>query len=581
MRRLPFVVALAVGLGLAAAPLAFQMFDRAPKGAVMLDEFRPFMTEERIGNFQRYMVEIDEAVDESDTRLRPFLAQQAGIDDAEFETRFSSFNQFAEEWPAIDADMTDLLDTVDASIDNYEAVDALPPFTLFAWFFVIPGLLIAGVAVVALVAPGRRRVLRWVLVGLGIALIAAPFAFQMFTRAPKGGEMMDDFETLMTRERVQTIQGYFSSMSVGEGGIRLGLVPAAEQEGGLTAAEFDEQFPAVSRLGNDWITIINDMTPMIGAMSDNVDNYDAIAALPPFPLFPFFFVLPGAIVAGVALGVGRTRRRTPSDQDRAPRTSDRLRSPEPERKPVMSSHALRRLVPALLAVTLVAAACDDDNGGSSSDNNESESASATGGAEELVGTFELDPGECDAGGLTGGSYLQLVLPGGSVEDGPFFENPDSACDVKGYTIVSPGTDGGLVTGEFQPHPEPPFDATGNSLAEGIIEPQSFTAIAFSVSSNETDPQTGDETTAPSITFEDSELTGDVSAIAASWNNEFFNQGSPKPDGSAPGLTSPVTGTYDPDTGEFVLEWSSQIVGGPVNDITGIWHLEGTFEPSDN
>ncbi len=309
MRRWPFVVALGVGLGLAAAPAAFQMFSRAPKGAVMLDEFRPFMTPPRIDGFQGYMTEIDDAVDESNAELRPFLAQQAGIDGVEFETRFASFNTFAEQWPGIDDDMTDLLDRVEASIDNYEAVDALPPFTLFPWFFVIPGLLIAGVATVALFRPPRRGALRWALVGLGVALVAAPFAFQMFTRAPKGGEMMNEFETLMTRERVQTVQGYFGAMSVGEGGIRLGLVPAAQQDGGLTASQFADRFPAVSALSADWVGIINDMTPMIGAMSDNVDNYEAIHALPPFPLFPFFFVLPGLIVAGVALFAARSRTR--------------------------------------------------------------------------------------------------------------------------------------------------------------------------------------------------------------------------------------------------------------------------------
>ncbi len=42
-------------------------------------------------------------------------------------------------------------------------------------------------------------------------------------------------------------------------------------------------------------------------------------------------------------------------------------------------------------------------------------------------------------------------------------------------------------------------------------------------------------------------------------------------------TSPVTGAYDAETGAFVLEWSSQIVGGPFNDFTGVWPLEGTFE----
>ena len=55
--------------------------------------------------------------------------------------------------------------------------------------------------------------------------------------------------------------------------------------------------------------ILNDMTPMIGAMSDNVANYQAIASLPPFPLFPWFFVLPGVLVAGLALAGGVSRPR--------------------------------------------------------------------------------------------------------------------------------------------------------------------------------------------------------------------------------------------------------------------------------
>ena len=40
---------------------------------------------------------------------------------------------------------------------------------------------------------------------------------------------------------------------------------------------------------------------MIGAMSDNVDNYQAISGLPAFGLFPWFFVLPGLLIAGLAL----------------------------------------------------------------------------------------------------------------------------------------------------------------------------------------------------------------------------------------------------------------------------------------
>ena len=52
------------------------------------------------------------------------------------------------------------------------------------------------------------------------------------------------------------------------------------------------------------------MTPMIGAMSDNVANYRAVASLPSFPLFPWFFVIPGVLVAVLALAAGTRRTET-------------------------------------------------------------------------------------------------------------------------------------------------------------------------------------------------------------------------------------------------------------------------------
>ena len=74
---------------------------------------------------------------------------------------------------------------------------------------------------------------------------------------------------------------------------------------------------------------------------------------------------------------------------------------------------------------------------------------------------------------------------------------------------------------------------------------------------------------------DGELSGDVSAMAAYFGGEVFNQGAPKPGGSEPG----PTGTIDADTGEFVLEWSSVIAGGAFDGFTGVWHFEGTFAAS--
>ena len=59
------------------------------------------------------------------------------------------------------------------------------------------------------------------------------------------------------------------------------------------------------RLQKRWTAILNNLTPMIGVMSDNVANYRAVAALPPFPLFPWLFAVPGLLVVALALLAGR------------------------------------------------------------------------------------------------------------------------------------------------------------------------------------------------------------------------------------------------------------------------------------
>jgi hypothetical protein len=138
-------------------------------------------------------------------------------------------------------------------------------------------------------------------------------------------------------------------------------------------------------------------------------------------------------------------------------------------------------------------------------------------------------------------------------------------------------------------------------------PTKWFGVAFSISTNRVDPQTKTEVPPPTIVLKDGKLTADLSSWAASWNNQDFNQGAPKPvpstDAAAPGQEqaeqvwdwvseryleaapkSNVTGetakgTYDADTRRFVLEWTSYIEGGPFNGFTGLWHLEGVFEPS--
>lgn len=298
VRRGPLIAVVVIGLGLVAAPAIFQMFSRAPDGGDMINDFRPYMTEDQITLFQGYMDEIRAADEEARLVLEPALVESGAVDTTEYDSQFALVGILNDQWPGIDADMTDLLDTMDRNLDNYAAVDALPPFALFPFFFVLPGLFLAGLAVVT-IRQGRDREPRrllWALAGLGVAVIAAPAIFQMFTRAPKGGDMINDFRPVMVRERVQDVQGYFITMGGAEGQLRTAVVPLARDAGAVT----DDALPAISEFSADWPDIVGDFAPMVATMSDNVDNFEAVDALPPFPLFPWFFVIPGALVVGLA-----------------------------------------------------------------------------------------------------------------------------------------------------------------------------------------------------------------------------------------------------------------------------------------
>ncbi|HUR49110.1 MAG TPA: hypothetical protein VMY88_06215 [Acidimicrobiales bacterium] len=236
-----------------------------------------------------------------------------------------------------------------------------------------------------------------------------------------------------------------------------------------------------------------------------------------------------------------------------------------------SKFTRRLLTVALVALVLGSAGCGDD---------ESPSAAGEGSAPPLVGLFAVNAGTCDASG-SAGSWFRMVQPGGTIAAGPFVTNGDSSCADKTITPLTPGADGGLRTGEFQGQPEPPFDPDGNSVSGRIVVPQKWFAVSFGLATNKTDPQTSATAKAPRITRNGDKLGGQLEALAASWNGQHFNQGAPKPGGERPGLTAGPSGTYDEASGRYTLEWSSQIVGGPFSNFTGIWHLEGTFQPSND
>jgi hypothetical protein len=201
---------------------------------------------------------------------------------------------------------------------------------------------------------------------------------------------------------------------------------------------------------------------------------------------------------------------------------------------------------------------------------------------ELKGTLAISPGrpatkaqQKRTKAKYTGSYFRMILPGGVDK---YFANSNSRATDKTYTLFRTGREKGLKLGAFQEPPTPAFSANGFALSQRIVKPETFAGIDFSISTAAKDAQTGQKASVPRLFATGSRLTGDLRAWTAEWNSIYFNQGAPKPNGSFPGFTKPVNGTYDKRTKAYELSWYSLIVGGPFNGFTGYWHLQGTLVP---
>jgi hypothetical protein len=317
----PFAIAL-VGAALIYFPFATGMFDRAPEGAHMISAFEPYMQPTKLAGYQRDVRELDEGFTQGAAKGPTLLSPHTGAAAAlkRFQASNPELTQVNREWPQIDRRLSGLLSTIQANRTNYDAVAALPRFTLFPWFFVIPGALLILLAATVLAAPGAWGRVRWALVVLAIGLAIAPLAFGMWTRAPKGAEMVSAFRTVETRPLVTKVQNDFATITTGEGALSGELVPALEEHG-YSSAQIDRALPAVATLEGRWIAILQDLTPLLGVMSNQVADYHAVAALPSFNVFPWLFLVAGLLVLVLALIAVRVRppipRRRRVDESRA------------------------------------------------------------------------------------------------------------------------------------------------------------------------------------------------------------------------------------------------------------------------
>jgi hypothetical protein len=220
-------------------------------------------------------------------------------------------------------------------------------------------------------------------------------------------------------------------------------------------------------------------------------------------------------------------------------------------------------------VALVALASLSGCGGSA------KAASAT----KLSGEFGITQGHCTtARAKPTGSYLVVV----SAAAGHALQNPAGGCANPAYTPLSPGTDGGLITGRFQGQPVHVFDAHRNSRAVRLLAPVRFGRYRLGFATSPRDEQDAPGGAAayppPAAIATGDALSVDLRSLVVTYAGRAGSSCE-----SSFGLgcwelgSQNALGTYDATTHHYVVDWFTGASFTPRGDSVEV-HLEGAFQP---
>jgi hypothetical protein len=194
---------LAIGVALIVAPLAMGLPDKADGGQQMIDAFAPIMDEQNVQTTADYYYDVfvplgeivpamsQENIDQFNAYLAgftavgvdaenmvPALAEATGMPEEDVQAfmaaQFVGITAMLEQLPEMQAAFGELLGLMEENVAifeqvpaglahyeplvttmqeqqaNYDKVASLPDFTLFTWFFMIPGIVLVALALTGL-----------------------------------------------------------------------------------------------------------------------------------------------------------------------------------------------------------------------------------------------------------------------------------------------------------------------------------------------------------------------------------------------------------------------------------------------
>jgi hypothetical protein len=173
MNRKLFWAVLAIGVALVVTPFAMSLPTKAAAGQRMMSGFEPIMQPNQVAKTADYYNNVFVPLGQvtpmmSEQNLAKFQAYLDGFGQMKFDAAaLPMLQQMQRDFggllgtmqqnvgifsqvPAGLAHYKPLVTTMQANVENYDQVNSLPDFRLFTVFFVLPGVLLIGIAVYGL-----------------------------------------------------------------------------------------------------------------------------------------------------------------------------------------------------------------------------------------------------------------------------------------------------------------------------------------------------------------------------------------------------------------------------------------------
>lgn len=156
--RVLSVLILIVGIALVIAPFGYKMFDRAPAGADMMEDFEPVLTRPNVTTFQEHMQTFG-GMQEDITAMMPAIAQGMGMTPDQLNQmmmqQFPDLTKGMGQMDKMGGDFNTVITVMDGNVENFQKANQLP-MSAMPWMLLIAGAVLVVLSGAQLLMPTNK-----------------------------------------------------------------------------------------------------------------------------------------------------------------------------------------------------------------------------------------------------------------------------------------------------------------------------------------------------------------------------------------------------------------------------------------